>query len=170
MIERESVVWGEGPIDLEGAALRRGDAAPSAFTLRATDLSEVTGASLAAKPRILCAVPSLDTSVCDLEMKRFNREIEKLPDVALYVVSMDLPFAQKRWCGATGSDRVKPLSDFKDRSFGRAYGVLAPSKGLLIRAVFVVDKNDRLRHVEYVKNVGQEPDYAAALEAARAML
>jgi thiol peroxidase len=165
-----AVLWGGKPTDLSGPALARGDTAPSAFTLHATDLSEVSGASIAGKPRIVCAVPSLDTPVCDLEMKRFNKEVEKLAGVTLYVVSMDLPFAMKRWCGATGSDRVKPLSDYKDRSFGPAYGVLAPSKGLLARAVFVIDKNDKLRHVEYVKEVAEEPSYAAALDAARGAL
>jgi thioredoxin-dependent peroxiredoxin len=171
MSERKAaVLWGGKPVDLLGPALARGDKAPSAFTLYATDLSAVPGASLAGKSRIVCAVPSLDTAVCDVEMKRFNKEVEKLASVTLYVVSLDLPFAMKRWCGATGSDKVQPLSDYKDRSFGPAYGVLAPSKGLFARAVFVIDKNDKLVHVEYVKEVAEEPSYAAALDAARAML
>jgi thiol peroxidase len=169
MSERKTaVLWGGKPVDLEGPALATGDKAPSAFTLYGTDLAAVAGASFAGKARIVCAVPSLDTPVCDLEMKRFNKEIEKLAGVTLYVVSLDLPFAMKRWCGATGSDKVKPLSDYKDRSFGPAYGVLAPSKGLFARAVFVIDKSDTIVHVEYVKEVAEEPDYAAALAAARA--
>jgi thioredoxin-dependent peroxiredoxin len=167
-LRKAAVMWKGQPTDVVGPALRVGDAAPTEFSATATDLRSVPGTSLAGTPRIICAVPSLDTAVCDVEMKRFNQEAAALPGVKVYVVSMDLPFAQKRWCGSTGSERVEPLSDFKDRSFGNAYGVFAPSKGLFVRAVFVVGKDDRLRHVEYVKEVASEPDYAAALQAARA--
>jgi thiol peroxidase len=155
-------------MDVVGPALKTGDTAPSDFVVTATDMKSVAGAQLAGTPRILCAVPSLDTAVCDVEMKRFNQEAATLSGVRVLVVSLDLPFAQKRWCGATGSERVEALSDFKERSFGPAYGVFAPAKGLFVRAVFVIGKDDKLLHVEYVKEVTSEPDYAAALQAAKA--
>ena len=168
-LRKAAVKWKQAPTDLVGPELKVGDLAPSDFTLTANDQSSVAGSSLACKARIVCAVPSLDTSVCDTEMKRFNQEAANLSGVKVFVVSMDLPYAQKRWCGATGSDRVEALSDFKERSFGPAYGVFAPVKGLLARAVFVIGKDERLRHVEYVKEVTTEPDYAAALAAARSL-
>jgi thiol peroxidase len=166
-LRKGAVNWKGQPTDVVGPKLGVGDVAPSDYSLSAKDLSAVAGSSLAGQPRIICAVPSLDTGVCDTEMKRFNDEAASLPGVKVYVVSMDLPYAQRRWCGATGSDRVETLSDFKERSFGPAYGVFAPAKGLFIRAVFVVGKDDRLRHVEYVKEVTTEPDYEAAIQAAR---
>lgn len=156
------------PLDLVGPELKAGDKAPDAFTLIGTDMAPVTGKDLAGRARILCAVPSLDTPVCDVEMKRFNQEAANL-DLEVIAVSLDLPFAQKRWCGATGSDKIKTLSDWKLRTFGEAYGVEAPSFGLLARAVFVVGPDDVLRHVEYVPEIAQEPNYAAALEAAKAL-
>lgn len=166
-LRRGAINW-RGPTDLEGPELEVGDEAPSAFTLVATDMSEVKGSDLSGKVRILCAVPSLDTPVCDVEMKRFNAEAGKLPDVTVAAVSMDLPFAAKRWCGATQSDKIRALSDFKHRNFGPAYGVFAPAKGLLARAVFVIGKDDRVKHAEYVADVGKEPNYDAALAAAKA--
>ncbi len=168
-LRKERVTWGKGPVDLAGPELKVGDKAPSSFTLSANDLSDVDGASLAGKARIIAAVPSLDTPVCDLEIKRFNTEASKLPGVTVYVTSMDLPFAQKRWCGASGSENVQTLSDYKHRSFGEAYGVLAPSKGLFARAVFVIGKDDVIKHVEYVASVGTEPNYDAALAAAKSL-
>jgi thiol peroxidase len=168
-LRKAAVHWKGTPTDVLGPRLEVGGVAPSQFTLSANDLSEVAGSALAGRARIVCSVPSLDTAVCDLEMRRFNQEAGSVPGVKVYVVSMDLPFAQKRWCGATGSASVEALSDFKSRTFGPAYGVFAPAKGLLIRAVFVIDKDDKLCHVEYVKEVSTEPDYAAALTAAKAL-
>jgi thiol peroxidase len=168
-LRKGAVLWKGQPTDALGPELKPGDPAPSTFNVSANDLSLVPGSSLAGKVRIICAVPSLDTGVCDTEMRRFNQEAASIPGVKVYVVSMDLPFAQKRWCGATGSDRVEALSDFKDRSFGPAYGVFAPAKGLLVRAVFVVGKDDKINHVEYVKEATTEPDYGAAIKAARAL-
>jgi thiol peroxidase len=166
-IRRGAVNW-RGPADLEGPEIKVGQKAPAQFTLVATDMSEVKGAYLAGKVRILCTVPSLDTPVCDVEMRRFNTEAAKLPGAHVYAVSLDLPFAAKRWCGATGSDKIQALSDFKFRDFGVAYGVFVPAKGLLARAVFVVGKDDVVKHVEYVADVGKEPNYEAALAAAKA--
>ena len=119
---------------------------------------------------ILSGVPSLETPVCDTETRRFNQELSHLGDgVEVWTISMDLPFAQKRWCGAAGVTRVKTLSDFRDRSFGQHYGVVIKEgllAGLEARAVFVVGKDGRLKHVEYVKEMASEPDYVAALTAA----
>jgi thiol peroxidase len=166
---RKNAIYWKGPMDLEGPELKVGDKAPSEFSLVATDMSEVKGSDLVGSVRILCAVPSLDTPVCDVEMRRFNTEASRLPGVTVAAVSMDLPFALKRWCGATGSDKIRALSDFKFRSFGTAYGVFAPAKGLLCRAVFVVGRDDVVKHVEYVADVGKEPSYDAALATARSL-
>lgn len=166
-IRKGGILWKGNPVDVEGPALKAGDKAPVEFTVTANDLKPVTGNDLAGKPRIVLAVPSLDTPVCDTESRRFNQEAAKLPGMKVLVVSMDLPFAQKRWCGAAGIDRVQTLSDYKDRTFGPAWGVLVPALGLFARAVFVVDGKDTLRHVEYVKDATQEPNYEAALAAAK---
>lgn len=169
-VERKAAITLKGnPLDLLGPELKVGDKAPADFTLVGTNMAPVTGKDLSGKARILCAVPSLDTPVCDVEMRRFNEEAAGLGDVEVYAVSLDLPFAQKRWCGATGSERIHALSDWKHRNFGQAYGVEAPSFGLLARAVFVIGADDVLRHVEYVPEIAQEPDYAAALAAAKAL-
>jgi thiol peroxidase len=169
-LRRERIEWGTAKVDLEGPELKVGDKAPASFTLSANDLSDVTAASISGKVRILCSVPSLDTKTCDIEMQRFNQEASSLPGVTVYAISLDLPFAQKRWCGATGSDKLVSLSDYKHRNFGTAYGVFTPAKGLLARAVFVVGKDDVIKHVQYVSPTGSEPDYAAALTAAKALL
>lgn len=166
--ERKGAVnWKNNPTDLAGPEIKKGDTMPSGWTLTANDMSPVAPQALAGKTTILCAVPSLDTPVCDTEMRRFNTEAASIPGVEVIAVSMDLPFAQKRWCGAAGIDKVRTLSDYKDRTFGTAWGVLAPSKGLFARAVFVVGKNGKVSHAEYVKEVGSEPDYKVALDAAR---
>lgn len=117
--------------------------------------------------RIFSVVPSLDTPVCDAQTKRFNEEAGRLPDVSIYTVSMDLPFAQKRWCGAFGVDNVKMISDHRDGSFGEHYGTLIKDLRILSRAIFVVDKNNRIQHVEYVKEVADHPNYESALTVAK---
>jgi thiol peroxidase len=157
------------PVTLEGPELKVGDAAPD-ITLQAQDMSDVTLAATRGKARIICTVPSVDTPVCDAEARRFNEEAAKLPNVDILTVSVDLPMAQKRWCAAAGIERVRCLSDHRTAEFGRKYGVLVkggPLDRFLARAVFVVDKNDKIVHVEYVPEIAQEPNYAAALEAAR---
>jgi thiol peroxidase len=149
-----------------GPELKTGQKAPDFKavddSLKALDLAG-TGNGV----RIFSVVPSLDTPVCDAQTKRFNEEAGKLPDVKIYTFSMDLPFAQKRWCGAFGVDHVKMVSDHRDGSFGEAYGTLIKDLRILSRAIFVVDKNNVIRHVEYVKEVGDHPNYEAALSAAR---
>jgi thioredoxin-dependent peroxiredoxin len=149
-----------------GPELKPGEKAPDFKavddSLKALDLAG-TGSGV----RIFSVVPSLDTPVCDAQTKRFNEEAGKLPDVKIYTFSMDLPFAQKRWCGAFGVDHVKMVSDHRDGSFGEAYGTLIKDLRILSRAIFVVDKSNVLRYVEYVKEVGDHPNYEAALTAAR---
>lgn len=169
-VERKGAIqWRGVAMDLVGPEVKVGEKAPAGFSLVANDMSKVEASALAGKPRVVCSLPSLDTGTCDTEMRRFNQEATSLPGVTVYAVSMDLPFAQKRWCGAAGVERVQTLSDFRERSFGPAWGVFAPVKGLLCRAVFVVDASDVVRHVEYCPETTVEPNYAAALEAARAL-
>lgn len=165
-----SILWKGNPVELEGPKLEVGGLAPAEFTVAANDLSPLSGGDLADQPRIILSVPSLDTGVCDLEVRRFNQEVAGLSGLRLLAISMDLPFAQRRWCAAAGVERVQTASDFRHRNFGTTYGVFAPKVGLLARAVFVIDGQNRLRHVEYVADATHEPDYAAALEAARRMV
>ena len=154
------------PLTLVGPELKPGDHAPD-FNLVDNGLQPVTLKDTGHKVRIFSVVPSLDTPVCDAQTKRFNDELAKLPDVDVYTVSMDLPFAQKRWCGAFGVDRVKMLSDHRDGSFGSHYGTLIKELRIESRAIFVVDPNNVIRHVEYVKEVADHPNYDTALSAAR---
>jgi thiol peroxidase len=164
-----NVQWGGNPVQLAGDEVTVGQKAPD-FVVTGQDMKPITLADTSGKVRIFSAVPSLDTAVCDRETRRFNEEAGKLPGVEIWTISMDLPFAQKRWCGAAGITAVKTASDWKKASFGHGWGVLEPGRHLLARAVFVVDKDDVVRHVEYVGNVGTEPSYDAALDAARALL
>ncbi|MEX0700506.1 MAG: thiol peroxidase [Planctomycetales bacterium] len=157
------------PVELAGQELKPGDQAPE-FKLQSTSLEEVTLASSAGKTRIIATVPSLDTPVCHEETKRFNEQAGKLPNVQVLVASMDLPFGQKRWCGAEGVENVQTLSAHRCAKFGEDYGVLiagGPLDRCLARAVFVVDPQGQLRHVEYVKEITTHPNYDAALAAAK---
>ncbi len=156
------------PLKLVGPELKVGDKAPD-FAVTAKDLSTV-GLGEGGTVRIISVVPSLDTPVCDAQTKRFNEEVAKLPGVEILTVSMDLPFAQSRWCGAYGVENVKMLSDHKTASFGTNYGTLIEDWRVEARAIFVVDKDNMLRHVEYVKEVAEHPNYEPALEAAKAAL
>ena len=169
--ERPGAVTFKGnPLTLVGPEIRVGQAAPD-FTAVDTGLQPVHLSSARGKVLILSAVPSLDTPVCDTETRRFNQEIGHLGEgVEVWTISMDLPFAQKRWCGAAGITHVKTLSDFRDHSFAQNYGVLikdGPLAGLMARAVFIVGKDGKVKHVEYVKEITTEPNYEAALAAAR---
>jgi len=154
------------PLTLIGPELKAGEKAPD-FTVLSNDLKPVTLADSAGKVRILSVVPSLDTPVCDQQTRRFNEEAAKLGNVEILTISMDLPFAQKRWCGAAGVDKVKTVSDHRDASFGAAYGTLIKELRLESRAVFVVDGSGKLAHVEYVKEVAEHPNYDVALAAAK---
>ncbi len=152
------------PLTLVGPELKVGDSAPQ-FEAVGAGLKPVTLEGTGSGIRIFSVVPSLDTPVCDAQTKRFNDEAGKLPNVDFYSVSMDLPFAQSRWCGAYGVDHVKMLSDHRSGSFGENYGTLIKELRIESRAIFVVDAANKLRYVEYVKEVGDHPNYDAALKA-----
>ena len=166
-MERSGAMTLKGnPFTLIGPELKPGDAAPD-FTLVDNALKPVTLKDTGRQVRIVSVVPSLDTPVCDAQTKRFNDEVAKLPGVEIIAVSMDLPFAQKRWCGTFGVDHVRTLSDHKDASFGSNYGTLIKELRLESRAIFVVDRHNRIQYVEYVKEMTDFPNYDAALSAAR---
>lgn len=171
MKERAGIVMMKGqPLTLIGEEVKAGDPAPE-FVVLDNDLSPVKFSSFRGKVCVVSSVPSLDTPVCDTETRRFNDEAVKLgADVAVLTISMDLPFAQKRWCGAAGVDRVQTLSDHREASFGEAYGVLIRELRLLARAVFVVDREGVVRYVQLVKETTQEPEYEAILEAVRKLM
>ena len=149
------------PMNLVGAVPAVGSTVPS-FTVVAGDLSAVTQADLKGN-RVFITVPSIDTPVCDTEVRRFNKEAAALGNVSINVISMDLPFAQARWCGAAGIDAVKLYSDYKDRAFGKAFGVMIEELGLLARAIFIVDEKDVVRYVQLVEEVTSEPNYDEVL-------
>jgi thioredoxin-dependent peroxiredoxin len=167
MSDRATTLQGN-PLKLVGPELKAGDKAPE-FELTGSDMKPVhlgEGGTV----RIISVVPSLDTPVCDAQTKRFNDEVGKLDGVEVMTVSMDLPFAQKRWCGAMGVDKVKMLSDHRTGNFGMAYGTLIEPLRIESRAIFVVGKDNTLKHVEYVPEVADHPNYDSALEAAKAAL
>ncbi|QJX75222.1 thiol peroxidase [Priestia megaterium] len=153
-------------VTLLGNQVKVGDKAPN-FTVLANDLSEVTLDSTKGSVRLISVVPSIDTGVCDAQTRRFNEEAAKLDNVKVLTVSVDLPFAQKRWCGANGINNVQTLSDHRDLSFGEAYGVAIQELRLLARSIFVVDSNDNVTYVEYLPEVTEHPNYEAAIEAAK---
>ena len=170
MTERKGVITFKGnPLTLVGEEVGVGDAAPD-FAALANDLSEVRLSSFRGKVCVLTTVPSLDTPVCNLQVRRFNAEAAGLgEDVVILAVSMDLPFAQARWCGAADVASVQTLSDHRDAAAGKAYGVLIPELRLLARSVFVVDREGKIAHTQIVPELTDEPDYEAALGAVRAL-
>lgn len=169
--ERTSVATFKGnPLTLVGPELKVGDTAPD-FRLNKNLLEEATLQDFAGKIKLISVVPSLDTGVCDAQTRRFNEEAAGLgDDVVILTVSCDLPFAQARWCGAAGVDRVVTLSDYKDNSFGKAYGVLIKEFALDQRAVFVVDKENKIRYVEVLKEMSEHPDYDKPVAAVKELL
>jgi thiol peroxidase len=154
------------PKTLIGPELKPGDAAPD-FNLVDGGLNAVSLKDTGNQVRIISVIPSLDTPVCDAQTKRFNEEAAKLSGVDIITVSMDLPFAQKRFCNSFALDKVKMLSDHRDASFGSSYGTLIKELRILSRAIFVIGHDDKIKYVEYVGQVAQHPDYEAALAAAR---
>ena len=168
--ERSGKITMKGnPLTLLGPALKIGDMAPD-VVLVDNDLAPVSLSAYRGKICIISSVPSLDTPVCDMETRRFNEEAGALgDDVVILTVSMDLPFAQKRWCGAAGVDKVITLSDYGDMSFGRAYGVLIKELKLLARAVFVLDREGLIQYIQLVKEVADEPAYQEILDAVGAL-
>jgi thioredoxin-dependent peroxiredoxin len=171
MNEKKGVITFKGnPFTLLGPELKTGDKAPD-FTVVDNGLAPVTLASYKGKIKVISAVPSLDTPVCDTETRRFNLEAAALPEnVVVLTISLDLPFAQKRWCGAAGIDKVTTLSDYQERSFAEAYGVLIKELKLLARAVFIIDATDTIRYIQIVPEVTSEPDYAAVIGAVKSLL
>lgn len=172
MSNRAGLVTFKGsPIHISGPGVKVGQTAPG-FSAVGQDLKDVTLDQFKGKTVILNSVPSLDTGICDMQGKRFNQEAAALGDhVVILFVSRDLPFAQKRWCGATDAKAVTTASDFRKHDFGKAYGlemVDGPLAGLLARAVYVIDKTGKIAYEQIVPEIAQEPDYAAALAAAKA--
>jgi len=169
--ERTGVATLKGsPITLLGPELKKGDKAPD-FKLNKALNEHVTLADYAGKIKLISVVPSIDTGVCDMQTRRFNDEAGKLGDnVAVLTVSVDLPFAQSRWCGAAGADKIVMLSDYKDNNFGESYGVLIKELRLDYRSIFVIDANDTIQYVEICKDMTDHPDYDKALEAVRSLL
>ena len=166
--ERKGAVTFKGnPLTLIGPELKAGQKAPN-FQLLQGDLTPATLETFKGKTKLVSVVPSLDTPVCDMQTKRFNEEASKFPaDVVVLTVSMDLPFAQGRWCGAAHADKIKCLSDHRDASFGKAYGVLIKELRLLSRSIFVIGPDDQIKYVEYVKEITQHPNYEKALAPLR---
>jgi thiol peroxidase len=171
MQERSGVITFQGnALTLLGAELKVGDSAPDVAVL-GNDLNPVRLSSYKGKVCVLSVVPSLDTPVCDMQTRKFNEEAGNLSDnVAILTLSMDLPFAQARWCGAAGVDKVVTLSDHRDAAFGEAYGLLIKELRLLARAVFVVDQEGSIQYIQLVKEVTEEPDYNAAIEAVKKLV
>ncbi|MED3549318.1 thiol peroxidase [Cytobacillus praedii] len=161
-----SITFKGNPVTLLGNEAKVGEKAPN-FKVLANDMSEVTLADSKGQVRLLSVVPSIDTGVCDAQTRRFNEEASKLGNVKILTVSVDLPFAQKRWCAAAGIENVQTVSDHRDLSFGEAYGVAIQELRLLARAVFVVDSNDTITYAEYVSEATDHPNYEAAIEAAK---
>jgi thiol peroxidase len=165
----EQVTMKGNPLTLVGSKIQVGDKAPDTVLLN-NDLEPVNLSDYRDQLCVILSVPSLDTPVCDMETQRFNQEAESLgQDVKIFTVSMDLPFAQKRWCGAAGVDHVVTLSDHRDAAFGKAYGVLIKELRLLARAVFIIDREGVIRYIQLVKELTQEPDYDAVLSALKEM-
>jgi thiol peroxidase len=166
--ERKGAVTMQGnPMTLVGPEIKVGQKAPN-FNVVGKGMQPATLDQFKGKVKVITTIPSIDTPVCDAETRRFNEEASKLPGgIEILSVSMDLPFAQARWCGAAGVDKVTTLSDWRSANFGTSYGALIKELHLLARAVFVVDKNDNVTYVEYVKEVANQPNYEAALDAAK---
>jgi thiol peroxidase len=171
MGERTGIITFKGnPLTLIGPEIKVGDAAPE-FTVTTNDLAPATLADFSGKVLVIASVPSLDTPVCDMETRRFNTEATALgDDVKILTVSMDLPFAQARWCGAAGIEAVQTLSDHALASFGENWGTLIKELRLLTRAVFVVGRDGKIAYVQYLKEITEEPDYEAALKVVRELI
>ncbi|OYT71283.1 MAG: lipid hydroperoxide peroxidase [Armatimonadetes bacterium JP3_11] len=170
-MERSNAVTFRGnPLTLIGKELKPGDPAPDATVIK-QDLTPVNIHDYKGKVLLLSVVPSLDTSVCSAQTKKFNEEASQLPDtVKVITVSMDLPFAQKRFCSAENIDKIEVLSDHREGAFGQAYGVLVKELRILSRAVFVVDPQGVIRYAEYVPEITNHPNYDAALQAVRELI
>lgn len=170
MAQERTAAFKGNPITLIGPELKPGDQAPD-FTLNKNLLETVSLKDFAGKIKLISVVPSIDTGVCDAQTRRFNEEAAGLGEnVVVLTVSVDLPFAQSRWCAAAGVDRVVMLSDYKDNNFGKAYGVLIKEFALDMRAIFVVDASDKITYVQVLGEMTEHPDYDAAIAAVKALV
>ncbi|GMK45636.1 MULTISPECIES: thiol peroxidase [Paenibacillus] len=169
--ERTGVAAFKGnPITLIGPEVKVGDQAPD-FTVNKSLVDSVSLKDFAGKVKLISVVPSIDTGVCDAQTRRFNEEAASLGDnVIVLTVSVDTPFAQSRWCGAAGVDKVVMLSDFKSHDFGQAYGVYIKEFGLDMRSIFVIDANDKVQYVEYLSEMTEHPNYEQAINAVKALV
>ncbi len=156
------------PVTLSGKQLQVGDTALD-FTLTSTDLSKKSLSDFAGKKKVISIVPSIDTGVCSTQTRTFNKDLSDMENTVVITVSVDLPFAQKRWCGAEGLENAIMLSDYFDNSFGKTYGVLMEEWSILARAVLVLDENNVVTYAEYLDNVNSAPDYEAAIDAVKAI-
>lgn len=165
-MERKNAVKVKGnPVILLGEEIKVGQSAPN-FTVLDNNLKEVKSGEYGGKIRLIASVPSLDTPVCDAEIHNFNKEAANISkDIVIIFISMDLPFAQKRFCQDNDIDNVKTFSDHRDTDFGLKYGVLIKELRLLSRAIFIIDKAGAVKYVEYVPELSSHPDYQAALSA-----
>lgn len=161
-----NVTFGGAAVTLAGKEIQVGDTAPN-FTVLSNDLKEVSLSDYDGKVKLIAAVPSVDTGVCAQETRRFNEEAANLENVQVLTISMDLPFAQARWCAAEGIKNLDTLSDHRDASFGESFGALMQENRLLARSIFVLDSNNKVTYVEYVPEVTDHPNYEAAIEAAK---
>lgn len=164
-----NVTIGGRPYTLAGPEIKAGQKAPD-FRLISDDMKEVRLSDSKGKVRLLSVVHSLDTPICDIQTQRFEQEASRFKELHIYTVSMDLPFALRRYCGAHNIGNLKTLSDHREASFGKDYGVLIKELRLLSRAIFIIDKTEVIRYVEYLKEVGSHPDYDRAIEALKNVL
>ncbi len=165
MKEVQGVITFKGnPLTLIGDMPKVGDIAPD-FVAYDTNLNPVKLSDFKGKKVIISAVPSIDTPVCDIETKKFNDHAKNLDNTVILTISMDLPFAQKRWCGVTGADKVVMLSDYKERDFANKYGVYIKELGLLARVIFVLDENHKIKYIQVVNEVSSEPNYEEVLKS-----
>jgi thiol peroxidase len=159
----DSITLQGNPVEISGKALKEGDSLP-AFKLSGVDLGDIDDSMFRNKPLVISVLPSIDTPVCEKQTKKFNELMsDKTDAVTLLTVSRDLPFAFKRWCAAQGAEGLVFGSDYKYRTFGKAFGVDVENAGILARAVFVADSSGKITHVEYVSEISEEPDYEAVL-------
>lgn len=156
------------PVTFVGKQLQVGDKARD-FSLTATDLTKKTLSDFAGKKKVLSIVPSIDTGICSRQTRTFNKELSELDDIVVITISVDLPFAQARWCGVEGLENAVMLSDYFGNSFGKDYALLMTEWHLLARAVYVLDENDIVTYVEYLDNINSDPNYEAAITAAKAL-
>lgn len=162
-ISNDKITLQGNPVEVSGSALKLGSTVPQ-FTLSGTDLKDVNSSHFAGKKLVISVIPSIDTPVCENQTRKFNEVMSKRADELNFLtVSRDLPFAFKRWCAAAGLENILCASDYKYRSFGKAFGVDIENAGILARAVFVADADGKITHLEYVSEIAEEPNYDAVL-------